>query len=82
MTRKELKEKFRKILEAHLMLSDDYKDGTYLHHLTRCKSAYGAGTMSLDDFVEVEYDFLEEILGDLMKQFEGFSYGMFIKNGN
>lgn len=79
MKREDLKDKFREILEERLGLNESWTDGTYLHFLTRDKSAYAAGTMTLDDFEEINYDFLEEILGDLMKVFDGYNYGMFIR---
>lgn len=32
------------------------KEGSYIYDLTRCKSAFGVGTMSFDDFQEWEED--------------------------
>lgn len=44
-----------------LGLTDEWKDGTYLYHLTRVKEAFHVGTMSLDDFVEVDEELVDEI---------------------
>lgn len=44
------------------ILGHDGKDGTYIYVLTRVKEAFGYGTMTLDDFVEVDEDFTEELL--------------------
>jgi hypothetical protein len=43
-------------------LGHDGVDGTYIHYLTRCKSAYGWGTMTLDDFTEVDAEFTHELV--------------------
>jgi hypothetical protein len=42
-------------------------DGSYLHHLTRVKSAYAVGTVSLDDFEEITQD--DEWYQELKKLF-------------
>jgi len=34
------------------------KDGTYIYNLTRVKSAFNVGTMTLDDFEEIDDDFI------------------------
>lgn len=44
-----------------LGLTDEWEDGTYLYHLTRVKSAFGVGTMTLDDFVEIDHDLVDEV---------------------
>lgn len=44
-----------------LGLTDEWEDGTYLYHLTRVKSAFGVGTMTLDDFVEIDNDLVDEV---------------------
>lgn len=36
-------------------------DGTYVYHLTRVKEAFRAGTITLEDFVEVDGDFVGEL---------------------
>lgn len=41
------------------------KDGTYWHILTRCKSSREVGTMSIDDFEEVDFNSVDE-LADLI----------------
>jgi len=55
-----LKEKLRKTLYAYLGFNE--KDGTYLYWLTRVKEAFAVGNMTFDDFVEVDEDFVEEII--------------------
>lgn len=62
-----MEDKIREVLASHFGLSDEWKDGTYLYHLTRAKSAFSVGAMTLDDFVEVDEDFLEDVLEDVLK---------------
>jgi hypothetical protein len=62
-----MEDKIREVLASHFGLSDEWQDGTYLYHLTRVKSAFGFGTMTLDDFVEVDEEFLEEVVESVMK---------------
>lgn len=63
-------QKLKNILAQHLGLSDEWQDGTYLYYLTRTKSAFGLGTMTMDDFVEVDEELLEEIYEDIKPLFE------------
>lgn len=44
------------------LLGHDGKDGTYIYCLTRVKEAFGYGTMTFDDFQEVDEDFTEQIV--------------------
>ncbi|PLR99540.1 hypothetical protein [Bacillus sp. T33-2] len=44
-----------------LGLTDEWEDGTYLYNLTRVKEAFNVGTMTLDDFVEIDEELVEEI---------------------
>lgn len=53
-----LKEKIAKAISNHISLED-----TYTYELTRTKSAFEVGTMSLEDFEE----WTEENVGDLAK---------------
>lgn len=53
-----LKEKIAKAISNHVSLED-----TYTYELTRTKSAFEVGTMSLEDFEE----WTEENVGDLAK---------------
>ncbi len=46
----------------------DGKQGTYAYHLTRCKSAFHVGTVSLDDFVEFDEETLEDLADFLLKK--------------
>lgn len=56
---------------AHeLGLSDSYLDGTYLYWLTRVKSAFAIGTMTLDDFEEVDDELLENIFNAIKPYFD------------
>lgn len=61
-----LEDKIRDALAGQLGLSDEWKDGTYLYNLTRCKSAFSVGTMTMDDFEEVDEELLEETLDAVM----------------
>lgn len=47
------------------------RDGTYFYNLTRVKEAFGYGTMTLDDFTEVEYDQVAELADEVLKWIEG-----------
>lgn len=61
----EIKEDAMKRLYEHLGF--DGVDGTYIYILTRVKEAFHVGTMTLDDFVEVDDDFVGE-LADLFAE--------------
>lgn len=39
----------------------NYPDGTYIYCLTRTKSAFNVGTMTLDDFEEIDDEFIYEL---------------------
>jgi cell shape-determining protein MreC len=58
-------QQIRNILASHFGLTDENEDGTYLYHLTRSKEAFSYGTMTLDDFVEVDEEFLDEVFEDI-----------------
>ena len=58
---KERLEQIKDAIAHELGLTDDYMDGTYLYHLTRSKSAFAVGTMTLDDFKEIDEELLDEI---------------------
>lgn len=55
----EIKAEAEKKLFEHLGF--DGVDGTYLYWLSRVKEAFHVGTMTLDDFVEVDGDFVGEL---------------------
>jgi hypothetical protein len=55
----EIKAEAEKKLFEHLGF--DGVDGTYIYCLTRVKEAFHVGTMTLDDFVEVDGDFVAEL---------------------
>lgn len=48
----------------------DWADGTYLYNLTRVKEAFHIGTMTFDDFVEVDHELIDEILDVVMPVIE------------
>lgn len=58
---KERLEQIKDAIAHELGLTDDHMDGTYLYHLTRSKSAFAVGTMTLDDFKEIDEELLDEI---------------------
>jgi len=40
----------------------NYPDGTYIYNLMRTKSAFHVGTMTLDDFEEIDEDFVYDLV--------------------
>lgn len=60
-----MKEQVMEKLFDHLGF--DGKDGTYIYCLTRVKEAFHVGTMTLDDFVEVDEDFVGELADVFME---------------
>src|SRR5690554_5042411 len=54
-------EQIKDAIAHELGLTDEYMDGTYLYHLTRSKSAFAVGAMTLDDFKEIDEELLDEI---------------------
>ena len=67
----ERKEEIKKGIEEKLYehLGFNGVDGTYIYILTRVKEAFGYGTMTLDDFVEIDGDFVGE-LADLITEIQ------------
>ncbi|NLD21660.1 MAG: hypothetical protein GX664_04140 [Bacteroidales bacterium] len=61
-------EQIKDAIAHELGLTDDYMDGTYLYYLTRCKSAFAVGTMTLEDFKEID----EELLDNIFNAIEPF----------
>jgi hypothetical protein len=61
----EIKDKVESELYEHLGF--DEVDGTYIYCLTRVKEAFHVGTMTLDDFVEVDGDFVGELVDLFLK---------------
>ena len=57
-----MKEKLMQILANYFDLSD-----TYAYNLTRDKTAFAVGTMSLDDFEEFDEDTISDIADYLIK---------------
>lgn len=61
----ELEEEVKNKIASVVGLTDEWEDGTYLYYLTRVKSAFALGTMTLDDFEEVNYELVEEIFKEI-----------------
>lgn len=59
---KDVKNAIANVLE----LTDNWSDGTYFYHLTRVKSAFDIGTMTMDDFEEVDEDLVEDIFESIL----------------
>lgn len=53
------KEKLVDLLNNWFGMND--VDGTYVYNLTRCKSAFLVGTMTLDDFEEITDENIDEL---------------------
>lgn len=45
----------------------DTPDGTYTYMLTRCKEAFSVGTMTLDDFVEISEEDINDLADYIVK---------------
>lgn len=54
-------EQIKDAIAYELGLTDDWMDGTYLYYLMRSKSAFAVGTMTLNDFKEIDEELLDEI---------------------
>ncbi|HEY8803984.1 MAG TPA: hypothetical protein VIM42_02560 [Clostridium sp.] len=48
----------------------DSKDGTYVYNLTRVKEAFGFGTMTTDDFEEIDSNFIYELADYILDNIE------------
>lgn len=64
------KKKLIKILEDYFGFSDQWHDGTYFYILNRVKGAFNVGTMTIDDFTEMEYEQIEELADLIIGGFE------------
>ncbi|MEK4907456.1 hypothetical protein [Niallia sp. FSL M8-0099] len=60
-----MEEEVKNKIASVVGLTDEWEDGTYLYYLTRVKSAFALGTMTLDDFEEVNYELVEEIFKEI-----------------
>lgn len=49
-------------LRAILLRYFDVPNDTYAYNLTRVKEAFAIGTMHLEDFVEFDEDFIEDMV--------------------
>ncbi|HAM79576.1 hypothetical protein [Ornithinibacillus bavariensis] len=61
MNEQERLEEVKEAIAHQLGLTDSWVDGTYLYHLTRSKSAFSVGTMTLNDFTEIDEELLDDI---------------------
>jgi hypothetical protein len=66
MNNEQLKENIIKILEDFFGMNTP--DGTYAHWLTRCKSAYSVGTITLDDFEEFDEETIDNLVEELVEK--------------
>ena len=64
------REKLLKILEEYFGFSDSWSDGTYFYNLNRVKSAFAVGTVTIDDFTEIEYEQIEELADLIIEKFK------------
>lgn len=46
-------------------------DGTYIFYLTRVKTAFGLGTMTLDDFTEIDETLVDDLIEVILPICEG-----------
>lgn len=56
----EMKKKLGEVI--HEALGHSEPDGTYVYNLTRVKEAFSVGTMTMDDFVEVDDQFTDDLV--------------------
>ena len=56
------KDKLKELLMRYFTIGDSYS-----YNLTRVKSAFAVGTVSLDDFVEFDEEFIDDIVEYLLK---------------
>jgi len=64
------RDRLLKVLEEFFGFSEDWQDGTYFYNLTRVKEAFGLGTMTIDDFEEMEYSQIEELVDNIIEEFK------------
>jgi len=50
----------------------NYQDGTYIYNLMRTKSAFHVGTMTLDDFEEIDEDFVYELADFILEEIDNY----------
>lgn len=56
-------------LRAILLRYFDVPNDTYCYNLTRVKEAFAIGTMHLDDFVEFDEDFIEDMVEYILEKY-------------
>jgi len=61
------KEKLIEVLTKYFGLND--QDGTYTYSLTRVKSAFNVGTITIDDFQEFDDEQIEDVAQYIIQEF-------------
>ncbi len=56
------KDKLKKLLIEYFTIGDSYS-----YNLTRVKTGFAAGTISLEDFVEFDVEFIDDIVDYLLR---------------
>ena len=64
------KERLIKVLEGYFGFSESWEDGTYFYNLNRVKSSFNVGTVTIDDFTEMEYEQIEELADLIIEEFK------------
>lgn len=57
-----MRDKLKDLLMEYFTIGDSYS-----YNLTRVKEAFAAGTVSLEDFVEFDEEFIDDIVEYLLK---------------
>lgn len=65
-----VKNKYKNTLTGKInyLLGHHGEDGTYLYHLTRVKEAFNIGTMTIDDFAEVDENLTDELVALFLEE--------------
>jgi len=61
-------ENLKEILADYFLLNDS--EGSYTYELTRVKSAFNVGTMTMDDFEEFGQDQIDDLASHLWDKFK------------
>lgn len=64
------RDKLIKVLESFFGFNESWGDGTYFYNLNRVKSAFNVGTITIDDFTEMEHEQIEELADLIIEEFE------------
>ena len=63
------KDKLKELLMKYFTIGDSYS-----YNLIRVKEAFVTGTVTLDDFVEFDEEFIDDIVEYLIKNIKEFNY--------